>query len=336
MTFTPSSKTTSATDARTPEAGSGKTGGFDFTLADAGGTSNTASAIIIVDKPTDQHICFNGVDVTADPSKAVAAIGQKVNLSASLAAVAGQTQPCATSLPVQKQTWEITGNPIASYNLIAETSDTGTPPPCADLVNPKPGCAEVTKLTTADLTQPTIAFYWIKPDKSYAVTYRYTLPDGVSGAVLATFKVVGPSAVNVISQPGTVQVIDNTTGEFPDYKTGTLYLSCGNADTTPCVTFTAKWSGPAGYTGDIQWVQILLSLQVTTNLGPCGLKEIFGLDNAYPYNAGFPNENPEVDSPGVPLKNKYSWMSKVFSARMYLEWIPQLPNSIPVPLGYTQ
>jgi hypothetical protein len=264
------------------------------------------------------------VDVTGTTQTVV--VGEPIFLSAS---------PQSTGI---RQQWSIeppltTANSVGRYNLVP-----GGSPPCAEVINPNPAsCAEVTPVAPTDLTQPSINFYWIQPGR-----YTLTHADSSGATERTTFDVVGPEASTaMLEEEGATMVIDNTTGIYPDYSLG-YTLSCGNGDgfdlDHDCFVVSPHAQLPNGYTGNFQWVQIILkdALSVSTggNFEPCQTK--VGLDAQYPYPVLKKNTDIAFDDPGTPLNKKYEGVFRSFQAQMYLEWKPDITGSIPVPLGSFQ
>jgi hypothetical protein len=97
-----------------------------------------------------------------------------------------------------------------------------------------------------------------------------------------------------------------------------------------------KFSPPSSSDGSYSFVQILPSGNPTTytnGTSSVSCTNTAGLDGKYPYplQEGF---NYVDDSPIAILGSLYTKVSRTFSAAMYLLWTSNIPNSIPVPIGY--
>jgi hypothetical protein len=85
----------------------------------------------------------------------------------------------------------------------------------------------------------------------------------------------------------------------------------------------------------------LLNLGHCDNLAPTqgntssGCTYTQGIDWNYPYAGIIPGTSPPqaLDGPGVALPSGYV-VNRSFNATMFLMWTSNLPNSIPVPIGY--
>jgi hypothetical protein len=260
-------------------------------------------------------ILFNGVNTAQLKQPIPVVVGQSIALANDLANDG------------QSQSWSPAGSPIGNYQLMPNTA-----PPCFQIVNPPAGCSTITQ---PDLTQESATFYWTTQG-TYDVDYQVQLPNGTLVGKTLQFSVGGPTDVTVQTDLGSVETFDDLT------KGWLLY--CGVPESgTNCIKFEADASIPkydGTNKGRFEWVQ-LIDTAVTTLISTSGKKEICspgtGLDNTYPYKPPHYSEYSKitVDSPDHVLPDGDEQVAETFAAQMYLEWDPNMPNSIPVVLGST-
>lgn len=209
--------------------------------------------------------------------------------------------------------------------------------------------------------------YWIpnglQADYVGTVTYQYT-PLGQTQPVTAkvSFGVSGLTGLAVETSVGAVQVIpgDQATDLEKDglpilASAGPALLSDGKTVGMRSVATSLATSGEYAWvqlvTTDVEkrrWVAGSQSGTTFTNPYPCLANSLHPnncgapeLDTAYPYPFfDSPTLNPTVrngeayDTPFYELGfNNEGEQARYFFATMYLLWNPNLPNSIPVPVG---
>jgi hypothetical protein len=226
-------------------------------------------------------------------------VGQQISLSAAV-------NPPIT---IQSPQWTIPGTRIGNY-VVTYTNPTSAT------------SGVVTQLTTANLSQSSITFYWVDGGENREVKYSFT-SGGKSYSGKATFNVKRPT-VEVTTVTGTVVVAQ---------PFGQLELVYGNVF-IPGIKFTrANLSIPMGFSGDTYWVQVA---NVTrTRRRNDGTDDIFtgsGLDNRFSYSVNDPNATQTNDSPGLALTSDYTNASVTDSYQMWLMFKPSSTGSIYVPL----
>jgi hypothetical protein len=259
------------------------------------------------------QIIFDGQNI-ADGAAQPVVTGQQISLSIN-------TSNFPSGLTISSQQW---GNPpgTAVENYEASTN----------------GGGQVIPLSPP-FTNSSFTFYWADSSQSNrAITYSYTLCNGVPGAQeTATFNVSGPTNPSVSVQEGDVGLTNNN-GVLEMVLSGLPY---GGGLTGMIFTASAN-DLPSG--GEFVWVQTLggdafTLLSQTHGLQQCtdlaSNSPLPDLDTQYPYNGtGGTNNNTARDQPLIQLISPYVSVSRAFSATMYLMWNPDLPSSIPVPLGF--
>jgi hypothetical protein len=188
-------------------------------------------------------------------------------------------------------------------------------------------------------------------------TFRYSLTNGSSAEATVTFNVGGPTGVivTVTPAPTGVDIVNPPYPNQPNVPVLPLLIFGGKGQ--PGMKFYATAGNIAS--GTFQWVQLIDrdSSRYLNSTGqhpddkvPSGARFV---DHAFPY--GFNADGSRVgtvttttatddtaaDSPYTPLIEFYGEMARVFSATMYLMWVPQPdPNcsngaacTIPVPQG---
>ena len=220
----------------------------------------------------------------------------------------------------QSQPWALDQNQIIGG--FGPSSDCPAPP--LHPLNKVPDhCMSV--LTPPELSQSNASFYWVRPG-TYLVSYGYTLGDGTTGTVSATF-VVDPTpqfALNV------------SIGDLQNFAHGIengIYL-------IPPIIF----GPPTPSIGNIQWAQVIKTHIYHAHYAQAGTHYTktcnsgTGLDNGYPWGT-FLNDDgiTAKDSPGIfpdEPNQKFSAVDWTFHADMYLMWKPMnVVDAIFVPLG---
>jgi hypothetical protein len=221
-----------------------------------------------------------------------------------------------TATPEPPKAWNPQGTIVGGFNQDFT---------CANpLPPPNPPCGGPTQ---ADLTNASTSFFWVTPSSGVeTVTYSYTLANGQKGSVQTKFDVTPPPTPVATAKP-------NPKGENYWYEdTKHLFMA---AD----IQFSATPNPPSGTYEWIQIGQIAHSTVTSLNGGKsqtCVYSSTPGIDMGnghYPTFTG-PPPPPVDDTPGVDLEPGYLSASQTFAAQMYLLWKSNLPQSIPVPLGY--
>lgn len=265
---------------------------------------NYSNATVTVSKPK-VDIFLNGTPITGTTRNVI--VGQQISLTTQ---VTGGTS--------SNPQWTIPGTRIANY-VVTYTNSTS------------PTSAIVTELTSQNLTQPTIDFYWLDGADSRQVQYSVTINNRPYTGK-ATFNVKRPTA-SITTTTGTVDI---GTIQMTDFGATGYALHYGSRYGTPGISFHANATLPNGFTGDINWVQLVTSSRRTKTPinGQEQVLEGFGLDTTFPY--GDPNTGEESDSPLQELSSPcdYSSVSANDNFTMYLFFKPSnVPGtSIYVPL----
>lgn len=169
-----------------------------------------------------------------------------------------------------------------------------------------------------------IAFYWVNPNSSETVTYRYCLNNTLCMSSNASFNIGGPSG-NMTANPSVVTI------SGPPYLAFGTFNSAGSV-TVNGVGFFNNEIPPSGHAGTFQWLQVintdqyqqLLSagiqacIPITRQSDPEGNPE---LDNFYPYPMGSTGNT--GDSPAIGLYQEGE-KQRSFNATMSLMWDPTL------------
>jgi hypothetical protein len=184
--------------------------------------------------------------------------------------------------------------------------------------------------TPLDMTAQTLTVYFTQvPAGQVTVTYAlYGQGYNPTATATTTFNVVGPTGAGVsvflLKGPAIAP------GPPPLLQLGS---------SKPGVGFQGSATPPADYTGNFGFVQIVSSASLVYGypngtFRTCGGS---GLDTTYPYDE-FPNPPQTAsvyDTPSVTLNsNTYTSQSDFNTFVMFLVWLSDLANSIPVPLGY--
>lgn len=262
-----------------------------------------------VETPT-VNILRNGNVITGTTQEAV--VGQKIELSAVISNGTG-TNP----------QWTIDGEKVKNYVVT--------------ITNGNPVSATKTDLTSQDLNQSSVWFYWIDGGQ-HQVQYTATI-NGMPYTVTATFDVKRPTV--------TVSATTNTSTIYTSFDHQELLFGRGPVFGQPAlrgINFSREnFQVPTGFSGDTIWVQTI-SYSYTRTLADGQTTETasgIGLDSRFPYSSDDPNALLTGDLPGVCLKSCangvfVSKMQAQIDADMWLMFKPKnLPNgeeSIYVPL----
>jgi len=254
----------------------------------------------------------NGTDIT-NTTQSVAT-GQQIVLYGSYTLPSGFT--------FTSQSWTIPG--------------TGSTPPTAisnytyasDFSNGGP-----VTLTSTQLSQRTVTFYFVAAANSQQVTftlnYKDNLNNSQSTAVTATFNIAGPTSSGVTAQLGQVAINSGP------------YLQFGSTSGSNIgIQFTASVTQPGGYSPVFKWVNLVSNDTVVltsangTRTSSLGTGFDVNPNGGYP---SFPNitANTTNDNPKFQLLPACTEVKRTFDAQTYLMWNANLTNpaSIDVPLG---
>jgi hypothetical protein len=260
-----------------------------------------ASASIVLSVKPQIRILRDGNDITSTAQNANVQnviVGQKINLTATV----------ANGTPTNPQ-WTVPGTRIANY-AVTYTNETSAT------------SAVVTQLTSQDLAQSSMAFYWVD-GSSEVRNVQYSIQIG-SKTYSATSK------FNVVKPTGTVTRQIFSAPNLSSFR-GDFGLWFGKTDPPPelpGIAFTRSITIPTGFSGDLQWVQTWNKLRRIKWSNVWRRSQGSGLDSRYPYETDA-NSN---DSPGVPFQSNYQAVSIDESFDMFLMFKPSGETSIWVPL----
>lgn len=251
------------------------------------------------------RILLNGSNITNTTQNVI--VGQQISLTTD---VTGGT-------PSNPQ-WTVPGTKVANY-VVTYTNETS------------PSTAVVTELTSQNLTQSAINFYWVDGSDSRQVQYSVRINNRTYTGK-ATFNVKSPT-VTVTTQTNTTTIY--TKSQHQELLFGEIGRLGGGKFG---ITFTkSDFQVPAGFSGDTVWVQVIdyaftitLSDEETTKTAS-GI----GLDSRFPYSANDPNADLTRDLPGVCLRicdsnlPSFIKMQTRINADMWLMFKPKnLPNGV--------
>jgi hypothetical protein len=153
-------------------------------------------------------------------------------------------------------------------------------------------------------------FYW-SSGGSNQVVYCTNVVYGQTNVVSAMFNVSSPQA-KINATEGTIGI-------------NGFYLVFGT--TNYGMIFSPTSSGPAGFAGTNQWVQVI---QGQTNIvtTPTNTVSSSGCDTQFPYPKAPPGSAGTVDSPDSILAGTYLTVHRDFNATMYLMWQPYSTNAL--------
>jgi len=252
---------------------------------------------------TAPTISFHGSVLSGTGS---AVVGQQIGLTGNV--------PSPQSSCVSSQSWTTpTGTPVAGFSVTGANQSNGS----------------YTTLTNS--TTNTFTFYWTS-NGTLNTTYSYTLNDGNSAQVTATFTVTGfASGAPFTATPTATAVKVYNDG-------GAYWLECGNASTAYCIQFSATATPPSGGSSNasFQWVQLINSSTAKYRTTPSTANSVClgsgatcpALDNVYPYPTGAGQPNSTNDSPGIELSvggvTAFGEAAQTFTAKMFLLWDPAM------------
>jgi hypothetical protein len=256
--------------------------------------------------PATPHIFFlnpaNGQTSDVTNTIVPVVVGEKIQLFA---------VPSASA--AQPKAWNPAGTVVGGFNQDYV---------CAHpLPPPNPPCGGPTQ---ADLTGSSTSFYWVTPSSGIAtVTYSYTAANGQKGSVEAKFDVTAPAAPLVVSKPDLV----GTNEWSPATKDLFMLAKINFTATPPPPSGTYQWI----QTGQIDHYTLTALSEGKTQT--CVGASTPGIDMG---NGQYPTFTGDlaIDTPGIGLEPGYLTITHTFAAQMYFLWKPDVPQSIPVPLGY--
>jgi len=195
-----------------------------------------------------------------------------------------------------------------------------------------------------------IAFYWVNPDSTESMTYKYCVNNSTSQctSVTANFDISGPTQAP--ASKGMIWSITLLVGVSgpPDLAFGSYNANgvAGCIESQPgagCprqagITFFNGAAAPTGNAGTFEWVQTVnydqqQQLNVENGIQVCvsatraaPINDAQGnpeLDNWYPYPSK-PDVQSAFDAPASQLVPQNTEQQRAFSATMYLMWDPTL------------
>ena len=215
--------------------------------------------------------------------------------------------------------------------------------------------------TPTILTNPGLTTYWLYPNPSIPVTFKYCVKIQGANPLLqcslpanAIFNVTGPTATIVPSlslsstPPATgvwwVSGTDSGCNGWQYMSFGTVVVPTANCALEPSEYGIAFEANQAPDSGKFEWVQIITS-DILTGSSPNGVNPKYrdtGLDQFYPYITVDTSWTSVADAPTISLNTAaLTNETRTFSATMYLLWTGnandfkgQDPNYIDVPIGY--
>lgn len=291
----------------------------------------TAQATTQAFTPPVPQIWFNGSNVSNNGTPscpgnvACVVVGQKIDLTVLIPGIT----------PASHQWTKPTGIVVGGYTPTPQNYQSGQ-----DIPIPNP-------LPCQNLDQPCLTFYWVTPSAPNApwqVSYSYTYNNQTSQTVTARFNVAGPAGLQFNGSIDVPDVFPSSGGP----RIGYSYLDVGGILVGE-MNLSASGTNPAGaQLGEFWWVQLVNSARYTSReVGPSsgtGVSECTpttiasdpspALDNKYPFSTG----SSTTDSPSITIVPAYagdvvSEFKHTDSFSTYLLWYPNLPGSIPAPLG---
>jgi len=284
-------------------------------------------------------ITANGTDITGTTSDdpMIVVIGEQIVLAASISDANGAS--------VQSQSWSIPGMLVKSYGEVGAVSPYNwtISPTCANA-----DCQAVL-VQPAELASDTVTYHWIDAVNPCSmqtvneqqicfrtVTYTASLSNGQSVSAQATLEILQPT----LTDPSEALLNgDIGSATIVGYKRGAWSLQLRRildapfSGNTSGMTISPNLTAPPDFPGNIYLLQMGSSVQVSKQISgesrQCTLPYAF--DHVY-----LQSEIPENDSPGISLPDSVTRVSLSDSFQTYLLWQPDLPNSIPAPLGVLQ
>jgi hypothetical protein len=244
-------------------------------------------------------------------------VGERIDLTTRL--VSGSTT--IDTATMSNRQWTIPGTRIANY-VVTYTSSTA------------PSSGVLTELTSQNLTQSSIQFYWVDGADSRNIQYSARMGNKTYTGN-ARFNVKRPT-VSVTSVTHTTTIY--TTGQHQELLFGATSVF---GTQTPGISFSrTNFQVPTGFSGDSFWVQTI-NFSFTRTLADgqtTQTSSATGLDNKFPYSSRDPNAPSTNDLPGVCLRvcgedfPSIIRMQANINADMWLMFKPNGNNSIYVPL----
>ena len=241
------------------------------------------------------RILLKGNNITNTTQNVI--VGQQINLSAT---VTGGT-------PSNPQ-WNIPGTKVANY-VVTYTDETSST------------SAVVTELTSQDLTQSAINFYWVDGGDSRQVQYSVRINN-------RTY--TGRATFNVKKPTGTIsgQILGSVNLSNFNSVYGLWFGKTDPPPPVPGIAFSRSMTIPSGFSGEFQWVQTWVRLRRLKRNNIWYRSQGYGLDSRYPYESGA-NAN---DSPGIDIETLDQNVYANESFVMYLMFKPSIRGAIWVPL----
>lgn len=233
--------------------------------------------------------------------------------------------------PASHQWTQPTGTVVGGYTPSAQSFQSGQD---IQIPNSSQSCQH--------LDQSCLTIYWVIPsipNAPWQVSYSYTSNNQSSQTVTAKFNVTAPTGLQVTGPTGVPDVYQFAAGPTMGFVG---FINNG-------IRLTMSATNPNGAPGgSFLWVQLINSIRTTTREGgPYSGNGVIRciptsfaadpspeLDEQYPYTTG-PTMS---DAPAIILGPAYTGdvageVQFTNSFSTYLMWNPNLPESIPVPLG---
>jgi hypothetical protein len=252
------------------------------------------------------NILRNGQTISGTNSPTTVSVGEQIALTAY---VSGGT-------PTSKS-WTVPGNRIANYDPSLSTQ-------------------QKTDLTSNDLSQNYLTYYWVDGADNREVRYTVTINDRPYTA-RAKFNVKRPTST--MSATTATVTLGNAYIGLTNQYFGLWFGQPDDPSPTKGITFTASITKPSGMDGDFYLVQKINS--ASRSKTPVGGSQVTRsgtnlLDGTFHY--GNANQSPDEDSPGISLSFAsnpcdYTQVAANDSFSMYLVYKPTVSgSSIYVPL----
>jgi hypothetical protein len=241
--------------------------------------------------PADVTVAIKFQDQPVNGKTQSVVVGQQIALTASYALPPGVT--------VTSRSWSVAGTTVGGFN----TGNTDGGP------------------IATNFTQDSTTFYWVTSGNSLNVTFTLNLSNSTKATATTTFNVAGPTAPNMQTTLGTINISNNT-------------LVFGGSGSNIGIKFTPSATAPSGYSNTWVYVQVIDSLTISLTGNPGHRCTGSGLDNAYPYPHPPVTSTYTDDNPAIGLNTAYTEETDNMAAHMWVMWSSGLSNSVPVPLGY--
>lgn len=267
--------------------------------------SNLLAALISV------RISRSGLDITDPHPPQEVWLGEKISLDVSIPGL-------PDGIVVVSQVWNIDDPYVGGYTQALSHSE----------------------LLSAKVDKKTASFHWIAPSRAAGIqrkaTYTAKLSDGSEVSASTSFKAFGPDITHVVPAIGELHVYNQYPIDI--YSFGELLPSSRTSGPVrPGINIQHPAVTPASHPGTRIWTQ-LLEWSSKTVVMPgyadwdCNVPST--LDNFIIYPTP-PQTSALSDTPISGMRHgSYQGHTRDFKARSFALWDPQLPGSIPVPLGY--